>query len=240
MLLWIIAATAAYFVKGICGFANTLVFSSILSFGKNNVNITPVDLLVGYFSNGCLAWHGRKEIRARIVLPLILLTMVGSIPAIFFLKNADAKIVKIIFGAVIILVAIDLLHRELNPEAGKRSKVFVIVTSIISGLLFGAYGIGALLSACVSGMTNNKESFKANLCTIFFIENTVRLILYIATDIITKDTVFTSLVILPFMALGLGAGILTGKHIDEKKTKLVVIVMLIISGAAVIINCLRA
>ena len=33
MYLWIIAAVGAYFIKGLCGFANTLVFTSILSFG---------------------------------------------------------------------------------------------------------------------------------------------------------------------------------------------------------------
>ena len=33
MYLWILAAVAAYFIKGLCGFANTLVFTSILSFG---------------------------------------------------------------------------------------------------------------------------------------------------------------------------------------------------------------
>ena len=35
MYLWILAAVAAYFIKGLCGFANTLVFTSILSFGVN-------------------------------------------------------------------------------------------------------------------------------------------------------------------------------------------------------------
>ena len=47
MALWMLAAAAAYFVKGLCGFANTLVFTSILSFGSaTNANISPVDLLV--------------------------------------------------------------------------------------------------------------------------------------------------------------------------------------------------
>ena len=48
MYLWIIAAVAAYFIKGLCGFANTLVFTSILSFGASNSNISPIDLLLGY------------------------------------------------------------------------------------------------------------------------------------------------------------------------------------------------
>lgn len=50
MVLWVIAAFAAFFVKGLCGFANTLVFTSILGFGAANVNISPVELL-GYPTN---------------------------------------------------------------------------------------------------------------------------------------------------------------------------------------------
>lgn len=48
MSLWFIAAAVAYFIKGMCGFANTLVFTSILSFGTANSNISPIDLLLGY------------------------------------------------------------------------------------------------------------------------------------------------------------------------------------------------
>jgi hypothetical protein len=43
MIFWISAAavTLAYMVKGLTGFANTLVFSTIMSFFSNNVAITP-------------------------------------------------------------------------------------------------------------------------------------------------------------------------------------------------------
>lgn len=36
MGLWILATLSAFFVKGLCGFANTLVFTSILGFGSSN------------------------------------------------------------------------------------------------------------------------------------------------------------------------------------------------------------
>ena len=48
---YFIAAFTAYFVKGLCGFANTLVFTTILSFGTANASISPVDLLLGYPAN---------------------------------------------------------------------------------------------------------------------------------------------------------------------------------------------
>lgn len=54
--LWMIAAMAAYFIKGLCGFANTRVFPLILSFGVSNANISPVDLLLGYPTNLILNW----------------------------------------------------------------------------------------------------------------------------------------------------------------------------------------
>ena len=61
MILWIIAAICAFFIKGLCGFANTLVFTSILSFGVNNASISPVELLLGYPGNLLLAWKERKN-----------------------------------------------------------------------------------------------------------------------------------------------------------------------------------
>lgn len=55
-----LAVTAAYMVKGMCGFANTLVFGTLAGFFTDNVNISPVDLLLGYPSNLWIAWTERK------------------------------------------------------------------------------------------------------------------------------------------------------------------------------------
>lgn len=42
--LMIVAVICAYIVKGMCGFANTIVFTSILSFQNDNINITPAPI----------------------------------------------------------------------------------------------------------------------------------------------------------------------------------------------------
>ena len=62
MYLWMLAAVVAYFIKGLCGFANTLVFTAILSFGSVNANISPIDLLLGYPANVILTWENRKNL----------------------------------------------------------------------------------------------------------------------------------------------------------------------------------
>ena len=98
MSWWIIAAACAFFVKGLCGFANTLVFTTILSFGNSNVNISPVELILGYPTNVILAWKERKSIKWSMCIPLALLVIIGSIPGALFLKNVSTSIIKTIFG----------------------------------------------------------------------------------------------------------------------------------------------
>ncbi len=94
MIWWIIATICAFFVKGLCGFANTLVFTTILSFGNSNVNISPVELVLGYPTNIILAWKERKSIKWSVCIPLALLVIIGSIPGVLFLKNADTNIIN--------------------------------------------------------------------------------------------------------------------------------------------------
>ena len=70
----------AFYIKGLCGFANTLVFTSILSFGTANINISPVELVLGYPTNLIISWKERKSIDWKICLPLAGMVIIGSLP----------------------------------------------------------------------------------------------------------------------------------------------------------------
>ena len=78
MLLWIIATLAAFYVKGLCGFANTLVFNAIMNFGESAVNISPVELVLGFPSNIIMTWRGRKSLRAGVFVPPTIMMLLGS------------------------------------------------------------------------------------------------------------------------------------------------------------------
>ena len=236
MIYWIIAALAAFFVKGLCGFANTLVFTSILSFGVSNASISPVELLLGYPTNFILAWKERKSIRWEICLPLALLVVVGTIPGVFFLKSANVSSIKVLFGAIIVLIGAEMLWSDANGSRFKQSKFLLILIGILSGILCGLYGVGALLGAYLGKVTNDSHSFKANICTVFVIENTLRIVLYTVWGLLTFDVLKQAVILLPFMLIGLGSGMLSGKFLDEKIVRKLVIVMLIVSGAALVLT----
>ncbi len=236
MILWILATVAAFFVKGVCGFANTLVFTSILAFGTTNVSISPVELLLGYPTNIVLMWKNRARLRPEIWIPLSLLVLVGSFVGALLLKNVSPGFIKIIFGVVIILLGIEMLLRESGSLRLKESKALLSVIGIVSGVLCGLFGVGALLAAYVGRTTESSDEFKANICAVFIIENTFRIILYIVLGIITLSAVKHAVFLFPFMAAGLYAGIRCGKVLHEKTVKRLVIVFLILSGIMMIIT----
>lgn len=234
MYLWIVATVCAFFVKGLCGFSNTLVFTSILAFGHANISISPVELLLVTPSNFILAWNGRKGIKWSVSIPLALLVLAGSVPGILFLKNADTLFVKQIFGVVIILIGAVMLVKEFQQKKLKQSKIVTVIVGILSGVLCGLYGVGALLGAYMSSVTEDSPSFKATMCVVFLTDNLFRVILYSAWGIITLPVLKYALILAPCMVLGLFLGIKSSKIIDEKILKKIVIITLIISGIALL------
>ena len=59
-LFAIIVVLIAYTIKGLSGFANALVFSSFMSFRNNNINISPIEVLMAFPSNLILTIKERK------------------------------------------------------------------------------------------------------------------------------------------------------------------------------------
>ncbi len=237
MVWFIIATLVAFFIKGLCGFANTLIFNGILGFTVNNINISPLEVVLGYPSNLILVWKERKSLNWKIWFPLTILVVAGSIPGIFLLKHTDAGILKIIFGIAVIVIGIEMLCRELKP--GKKSggsKLVLGVIGLVSGLLCGLYGVGALLAAYVSRVTETSQEFKANICVVFFVENTIRIILYAVTGIITVAILKQVVILIPFMLAGVFLGMKSGNVLNEKLIKKIVIILLIISGVVLIVN----
>ncbi len=239
MWLWIIATVLAYFVKGLCGFANTLVFTSIMGFGANNVSISPVELMLGYPTNLILTWNNRKKLNKYVFIPLAILVLIGSIPGALLLKNINARYIKIVFGIVVVLLGIEMYLRELKPKNMEESKILLAFIGILSGMLCGLFGVGALLAAYVGRVTKTSDEFKANISAVFIVDNTFRIILYSVLGIISFSSIKQAIIMLPFALLGLFSGIWSSKILDEKIIKRLVIILLVISGLALVIMNIR-
>ncbi len=236
--LAIFAVMAAYMIKGLSGFANALVFGSIMSFSKDNIYITPIDVLLAFPSNLIMTIRERKSLSKKIFLPLIAMMLIGVIPGTLLLKNLDSAILKIVFGIAILLISADILLRfRTNQENNhKGSKLVLTVIGVISGVLSGLFGVGAFLVAYINRTTDNASAFRANLCIVFMADNLFRIILYSATGILTLSLLKQALILIPFMVLSLFLGIFLSKKINETAIKIIVAVLLILTGISLIIT----
>ena len=236
MYLWIIAAAAAYFIKGLCGFANTLIFTSIVSFGASNANISPVDLLLSCPTNLIITWKNRKSLDPKVYLPLAALVLAGSIPGAFLLKNVDTRAIKLVFGVVVAALGAEMLMREFSHKRLKSSRLALAIIGVSAGLLCGLFGVGALLAAYVSRTTESGDAFKANINAVFIVDNSFRLILYSALGLLTADTVKFALLLMPAVLIGLLLGIKCSGRMDEKLVRKLTSVLLILSGICLLLK----
>jgi uncharacterized membrane protein YfcA len=205
-----------------------------MSFGLSNRNISPVELLLGYPSNAIIAFRERRAIDKKLCLSLSALVVLGSIPGMLLLKNADTGAIKLLFGAVIVLVGVEMLLRDLRPGKLKESKGILAAVGLLSGLLCGLYGVGALLGAYIGRVAKDASAFRANICVVFFVENTLRIVMYSAAGLLTTGMALQAARLLPATLLGLYLGVKSSALLSENTAKRVVIVMLIVSGFSLI------
>ena len=203
----------SYFIKGIAGFGDALVSSPLLSLTKlTPTEIGPMNLLLNWPVNFYIAFKNRKSFSIKKTLPMIILILIGLVPGIIFLKYASSWVLKAVLGLVILCIGIEMLTRKEAPNA-KGNRVVMVIVSLLTGLFAGLFGIGILFVAYIERTGYiDKGQFRGQMCFVFFIENTARLILYVVMGLYTVDIVKLSLI----AAVGGFAGIFCGSRVDTK------------------------
>ena len=228
----------AYFVKGVAGFANTLIFSGIMNYFTTNIAISPVELLLGTPSNVVMILKNRRRISPKVVITVSLCMLAGMLPGVFLLKVSDDRILKLVLGAVVIALGLEMLSRLRSDRPARAGWPFMVFIAVLSGVLIGIFGIGAFLVAYISRVSPDTDAFKGNLSCVFFVDNVFRTVLYAATGILTPAILLTALKLAPMMALGFASGLLLSRHLPERTIRLVVILLLIVNGVSLIVMSL--
>ncbi len=71
---------------------------------------------------------------------------------------------------------------------------------------------------------------------VFVVENTIRIILYVATGILTLSVLKQVVIRIPCMMAAVFLGMKSSSVLNEKIIKKIVIILLILSGIVLIIN----
>jgi uncharacterized membrane protein YfcA len=228
---------ASLFVKGITGFGNTLVMAPLFSFVVSNRFTTPVDLLISLPTNVYLVWKNRKSINFKTVAPLSVMLLAGVIPGTILLKTGNDLILKLVLGVVIVALGIEMLYRKPQQNgSGKGNKLLLVIVGLVSGVLAGMYGISAFLVAYISRTSSDRGQFRANLCSLFLVDNIFRFFWYSTTGIMTMEIVKFTIFMAPAVVLGMYAGTRVDTGLKEETVRKATIYLLVVSGVMLLLR----
>ena len=237
MILWMFAALAGYFVKGVAGIGNTLVVTSLMAYSRSNAEITPVELLLCVPTNLVVLWANRKAIDWKLTIAPLVMVLLGDILGVLLLKNVEVGALKIVFGVVLILLSIEMLWREVRGQSGKAPHPALMWgLGVSAGVLCGMFGVGALVAAYFARVTTDDATYKGSMSVIFAVENIFRVVAYSVTGLLTAQSMHNALVLLPFMAAGLFLGMKLSSRMNPRAMRLVVTVMLMLSGLPLLLT----
>jgi len=230
------AVILAFFVKSITGFGQTLVMGPILSFILPNTVITPVDFLLSMPANAFIAWRGRKAISLKSALPFAAFSILGLLPGVALLRMGSDRFLKATLGLVVVAMAIQVAASRSGAAKKKRHPAVTVLLGLVSGVLIGAFGVGALTAVYFKNTAEDKHQFRANTTLVLFLENICRLAIYLATGILNSQVLLLALALSPALAIGMLCGMKLDRRIDERVMKILVVTLLILSGTTLFIR----
>lgn len=227
----------SYFVKGLAGFGDPLISNPMLSLTTlQNNQITPMNLLMNWPLNFYISFKNRKAFSMKATIPMLCCILAGMIPGLLCLKYAASWILKAFLGLVIVICGIEMLTRKESVRSSGNPIVMAIV-SMASGFTAGLYGINLFFVAYIerTGYVNRNQ-FRGQMCFIFFIENTIRLLIYIFTGFYTMDIIKLALI----SAVGVVCGMFLGSRVDSKLSEAtvrkVITIVFICAGLSTLIK----
>lgn len=238
----------SFFVKGIAGFGDPLISQPLFSMSKMNTStqISPLNLLMQWPLNLYISIKNRKRFSIKKTLPMIICILIGMLSAMFLMKGLSAWleergftwILKAGLGALIVFCGVEMLTRKPSTKH-KGNFVTMALVSICSGITAGLYGINLFFVAYIerTGYVD-REQFRGQMCFIFFIENTVRLIIYIATGIYNMFLIKIALISILGVAAGMFVGSRVDKKLSDKTVHRIIMITFIVAGLSTLVKAL--
>lgn len=238
IIIGLIVIFSAGMIQGITSFGFSLLSVPLLSFFLPLQIVVPMLIIYSLFLNSIILYNVRGHVNIKKISILIIAGIIGTPLGTYFLKSLDENILKIIVGSVVTLSAIVFL-RGYKIKV-KNEKLSFIPVGLISGLLNGSVSIsGPPIILFLTNQGVDKQTFRANLTSYFWVLNLMTVPTYFFSGLITKDVVSYTMYLFPALILGVLAGIKVGNKVDDAVFKRVTLVLIFFMGILSIISGVR-
>lgn len=238
--IWIglVVAFASGIIQGCTGFGLGLVAAPPLMIVLPPVAVVPVVLMMSTVNTAVAAFHARRQINPRIVIPLALGAAIGLPVGIYTLKQMDAGLFKVLVGILVLFFAAAMLAGWRRPFQNERRALLPV--GLMSGFLGGSTSMGGPpVILFLANQQTPKEIFRASLLCFFFAGNCLALTLLYFNGLMTWDVVRHAAILLPGLLVGTGLGMASSHRIPELVFHRLAMILVACMGALLFFTSLR-
>ena len=237
--IYLAATFAAALVTGIAGFAFGLVAAAVWLHILTPLQTATLIIAFGLVVQGISVWKLRHALRWSRLWPFLVGAAFGVPLGVAILRWANPDHVRIAVGVVLVLYSAYTLARPpMKPvtDAGATADAGV---GFLNGILGGLTGLAGILTTIWCGMRGwprdeQRATFQPIGVAIFAMSG-----LWLGVNgSITIDTAWFFVIGLPVLLAGTWVGLKLYGHLDETGFRKVVLVLLLLSGVALVLPSL--
>lgn len=235
LTIFVIGSFAAAFVTGLAGFAFGLIAAAIWLHALTPTQTTTLIVAYGLLVQGYAVWKLRHTLKASQLMPLILGSAIGVPVGIVLLRWVSPAHLRMAIGILLVLFSLYNLVRPKLPAVKGGGQAADAGVGFLNGVVGGSTGLAGILIVIWSNMRGwqrdeQRAAFQPTGVATFLIT----LIALGGVGLITADTVKLFALGLPVLAIGTWLGWKLYGKLDEASFRKGVLVLLLISGAALV------
>jgi len=227
----------AFAVETALGFGATVIAIALGSLVLPIAEVTGPFLCLNLALSGWIAFQGRRSIRWRVLLTRVFPLAVLGMPAgAAFGALVDPEILRRVFGATVVVLALLELIR-LGQREPPRSSLLVTNAALIGGgVVHGAFATGgpAIVWALGRELGEDKAALRSTLAVVWLVLNAAFLVIWAFRGLVTDTTVLEAAPLGLALLAGTIVGEIVFRRIAPARFRAAVFVVLLVAGVVLI------
>lgn len=240
-LLFTLVVVTAYAVQTATGFGGMLV---CVTLGAQLIGLEEVIRLIvplSFLQTGYIAIRHRDGIDWRLLLRRVLPLMgLGMGCAFLLLTKVGGPWLGLAFGLMVLTLSARDLHqlRVASAALGKPVSKAASVSALFSaGIIHGIYASGGPMLVYAVGREGlTKKAFRSTLSMVWIILNLILVARFLLAGDYDRKVALDILLLVPAVPLGIMVGEWVHHKVDERRFKIVVLLLLIAAAISLIIR----
>jgi uncharacterized membrane protein YfcA len=239
LIVFFLATFLGALVAGVAGFAFGLIASAIWLHVITPAQSAALIAAYAILIQGATLWKLRHAVQVLRLVPFVVGGAIGIPLGTAALNWASAAQMRAFIGAALILFSIYSLMRPKLPAVG-GGRIADGVVGVLSGLLGGSTGLAGVPVIVWSSLRGwSKDEQRALFQPVVLSVFAMTLLWFGGTGTVTPDTLRLFVVGLPAVLIGTWLGFRLYGKLNEALFRVVVLVLLFISGATLLWHSMR-